>query len=71
MKGECTLTYYDGSKYQGHIERGHFHGEGTFHWPDGSYYRGQWSKSVMHGKGFFQSDFTGKMSSSRATSLGK
>ena len=40
-QGKGTLTWPDGSRYEGEFYDGHLQGEGTFTWPDGSSYKGE------------------------------
>jgi hypothetical protein len=46
-----TITYPDGSRYQGSQRNGKPQGYGTMYYPDGSYYQGLWEEGNRHGSG--------------------
>ena len=48
-----TLTYTDGSRYEGEILNGKRHGRGTYFYPNGSRYVGDWRDGMKHGQGTF------------------
>ena len=48
-----TLTYTDGSRYEGEIRNGKRHGQGTYTWTSGNRYEGQFRDSKMHGRGTY------------------
>ena len=52
-QGKGTLTWPDGSRYEGDFYNGHLQGEGTFTWPDGSSYKGEWLNDLPQGQGVF------------------
>eukprot|EP00927_Polykrikos_kofoidii_P086963 TRINITY_DN9897_c0_g2_i1.p1 TRINITY_DN9897_c0_g2~~TRINITY_DN9897_c0_g2_i1.p1 ORF type:complete len:539 (+),score=59.72 TRINITY_DN9897_c0_g2_i1:99-1715(+) len=47
----ATLTYPDGSKYQGQFLDGKRHGRGSWTLADGTIYRSQWCDDKRHGEG--------------------
>eukprot|EP00929_Paragymnodinium_shiwhaense_P111975 TRINITY_DN80220_c0_g1_i1.p1 TRINITY_DN80220_c0_g1~~TRINITY_DN80220_c0_g1_i1.p1 ORF type:complete len:1264 (-),score=271.42 TRINITY_DN80220_c0_g1_i1:176-3967(-) len=49
--GRGTVTYPDGSSYEGEFAQHWRHGRGTLTLPDGSYYMGEWTRNMRHGKG--------------------
>ena len=48
-----TLTYTDGSRYEGEMRDGKRHGRGTYTWPDGTRYEGDWHEGRKHGRGTY------------------
>ena len=46
--GTGTYKFYNGSKYEGHFEKGHFTGFGVLYDPFGEVlYRGLWKNGVL------------------------
>ena len=48
-----TLTYKDGSKYEGEFKNGRLSGQGTFTWLDGVKYVGGFKAGKRHGQGTY------------------
>ena len=48
-----TITYTDGSRYDGEIHNGKWHGLGTYIYSDGSRYAGDWRDGKKHGQGTY------------------
>lgn len=51
--GKGTMTYPDGSRYNGQWKDGVRHGVGTFDGADGRRYFGEWQDGKRHGQGQF------------------
>ena len=45
------MSFYSGSKYEGDMKDGWYHGQGTFTYPSGVKYVGSFYKGQFHGKG--------------------
>lgn len=56
ITGYGTMTYNDGSIYNGNIERGKFNGFGRLTYPceQHSYYEGYWKNGIQHGRGSYK-----------------
>ena len=48
-----TVTYTDGSRYEGEIRNGQRHGHGTYTYPNGDRYEGQWLNGNRTGRGTY------------------
>ena len=48
-----TVTYTDGSRYEGEILNGKRHGRGIYVWSDGTRYTGDWRDGRKHGQGTY------------------
>lgn len=53
LRGEATISYYNGSKYEGNLENGLRHGQGIFNYPNGESYSGSWKNDKYHGQGTY------------------
>ena len=49
--GKGTMTYEDGSKYDGEWKEGKRYGKGTLIYEDGSKYEGEWKNGKKNGQG--------------------
>eukprot|EP00768_Dysnectes_brevis_P009598 gnl/Dysnectes_brevis/9822_a18646_222.p1 GENE.gnl/Dysnectes_brevis/9822_a18646_222~~gnl/Dysnectes_brevis/9822_a18646_222.p1 ORF type:complete len:185 (-),score=36.83 gnl/Dysnectes_brevis/9822_a18646_222:73-627(-) len=52
---EGSITYADGSRFEGSLNAEGEYAEGKYVWSDGSSYEGGWRDSQMHGEGLFVS----------------
>lgn len=53
MHGQGTLTYADGTVYEGNFEHNKRHGRGRIRYASGEEYRGEWFRGFMTGKGTY------------------
>ncbi|CAJ1443125.1 unnamed protein product [Effrenium voratum] len=49
MSGMGSMTWPDGSRYEGEYKNDFRHGQGTLTWPDGRKYKGQWANGKQDG----------------------
>ena len=54
-QGQCTLTFADGTKYEGEVHNNHLEGKGTFTFPSNSTYKGDIHNGLRHGYGVYSS----------------
>ena len=73
--GVHTLTWDDGSAYQGEFKNNAMDGEGFYLWPNGDVYVGNWLKGKRHGIGTFeygkQWRYTGQFFEDQISGYGK
>jgi hypothetical protein len=52
-EGAQNKSYYDGSKYDGHMREEKREGRGIYHYANGDVYAGEWKNNVFDGEGHY------------------